>query len=281
MQVWLVRHGESEFNRDNRWQGQGPTPLAESGRQQTRRLRERLTGTDFSRVICSDLVRTRQTAEELGYEVEVEPAWREIDVGRWQGLLHEEVNELYADEVAAHARGEDLKVGGGESFAELLSRTTLALQNIFAQPADKPVLVVTHGAVIAILAAAAVGCADRKRRPLGKVENTSITILDDTGHLCVFNDSTHLGRPARAEATVRIAAAETAPEAPLSDAVHAALDAEVDARLEGAPSELHRYTRSLLGVAAKVRPPDIGNEVHFKGWGNKVICDAYNVRPGG
>src|SRR5688572_19392365 len=86
----LLRHGQSTWNADGRWQGQADPPLSPLGEEQARDAARRLAPGQFSRVLASDLRRARQTAEILAdalrLPVEVDPDLREIDVGDWQGL---------------------------------------------------------------------------------------------------------------------------------------------------------------------------------------------------
>ena len=89
----LVRHGETDWNRDGRWQGQSDTPLNELGRRQARELAEQLDGVDV--VYSSDLARARETAEILaeraGVEVRLDPRLRERGFGAWEGLTLAEI----------------------------------------------------------------------------------------------------------------------------------------------------------------------------------------------
>ena len=90
----LVRHAESEANIGGRWQGQGDSPLSERGKSQARALAERIArvGLQPDLVVCSDLRRASETARAaFGDAVEVDPLWREIDVGQWEGKTRAEV----------------------------------------------------------------------------------------------------------------------------------------------------------------------------------------------
>jgi broad specificity phosphatase PhoE len=84
----LVRHGETDWNRDGRWQGGSDTRLNDLGREQARALAERLDGS-IDVLYSSDLARARETAEivaaKLGLEVHVDPRLRERSFGSWEG----------------------------------------------------------------------------------------------------------------------------------------------------------------------------------------------------
>lgn len=152
--VLLIRHGETTWNRDGRWQGHADVELSEQGRLQASRLAGVLGRLEPSlRVLySSDLRRAQDTARELaralGATVVVDPAWREIAVGSWTGLRRDEIKELFEDEWRRIAAGEDLARGGGETFAGFSARVVTALEALRSRHRDELVAVVTHGGVI-------------------------------------------------------------------------------------------------------------------------------------
>ncbi len=89
-ELLLARHGETDWNRERRWQGHADPPLNELGRAQARRLAEALAGEQLEAIYASDLRRAHETAEivgaRLGLPVTSDPDLREIDVGSWSGL---------------------------------------------------------------------------------------------------------------------------------------------------------------------------------------------------
>ena len=85
MEITVVRHGQSESNRSGLWQGQGDSPLSEEGRLQAGALAYRLDGHHYDLIVASDLQRAVHTAETLEYEPEIDPTWRELDIGTWEG----------------------------------------------------------------------------------------------------------------------------------------------------------------------------------------------------
>src|SRR5262250_2595670 len=100
----LVRHGETVWNQENRWQGQADVPLSETGRIQARRLAERLLaeGRQVGAIYTSDLSRAVHTAEILGETLGMPPlpetGWREMNIGTWSGLTTAEVIAHYSSE---------------------------------------------------------------------------------------------------------------------------------------------------------------------------------------
>src|SRR5438093_966133 len=97
----LARHGETDWNREGRWQGWADPPLNESGRAQARELAEQLRLTPFDAVYSSDLLRAHETAEIVAaphaVPVVADPGLREIDVGSWSGLTRAELQERFPD----------------------------------------------------------------------------------------------------------------------------------------------------------------------------------------
>src|SRR5512133_1433936 len=100
-ELLLVRHGETNWNRERRFQGHADPPLNDAGREQARELAETLAGEGIDAIYTSDLQRARETAEILaarfGSEVVALRELREIDVGDWQGLTWPEIEERHPD----------------------------------------------------------------------------------------------------------------------------------------------------------------------------------------
>ena len=149
----LLRHGESTWNADGRWQGQADPPLSSLGERQAREAAARLTAGQFSRVVASDLGRARQTAEilagALGLTVDVDPDLREIDVGEWQGLTRAEIRQRAPGALADWSEGRSESTPGGELRTHLTDRAQRALLRAAAEAgAGDRVLLVSHGALI-------------------------------------------------------------------------------------------------------------------------------------
>jgi len=97
----VARHGETDWNREGRWQGWADPPLNDTGRGQARQLADELRGTGFDAVYASDLRRAFETAEILaaphGVPVVADGGLREIDVGSWSGLTRAEIEARFPD----------------------------------------------------------------------------------------------------------------------------------------------------------------------------------------
>ncbi len=149
----LLRHGQSTWNADGRWQGHADAPLSVLGEEQACEAAAQLAPGDFCRVLASDLQRARRTAEilagALGLAVEVDPELREIDVGDWQGLTRAEIDAQAPGALADWSEGRSESTPGGETRAHLTDRARATLVRVAASaaPGDR-ILLVSHGALI-------------------------------------------------------------------------------------------------------------------------------------
>lgn len=143
----LLRHGESEWNVQGRWQGHADPPLTEFGERQSAVAALVIEG--VARVVASDLRRARRTAEIIATTAGLGMVclWaplRERDVGQWSGRTNDEVDAAFPD-----FRAEGRTPLGWEPDQHLLERILPALVAIASMPIDA--LVVTHGGVIRLL----------------------------------------------------------------------------------------------------------------------------------
>ncbi len=156
--VLLLRHAQSTWNVDGRWQGQADPPLSALGQAQALDAAVRLEASDsFGLVVSSDLVRARQTAElmadALGVEGSraIEMGLREYDVGEWSGLTREEISTRWPGELLSFDRGELDAPPGGESRQSFDLRVSSAGERVAAlatATGAERVLVVTHAGVV-------------------------------------------------------------------------------------------------------------------------------------
>ena len=150
----LLRHAETEWNREKRIQGQRDSALTSSGRQQAQRWGRALVRFRLDYLISSDLGRATQTAslinESLELEYSVEPRLREQDWGAWSGLKLAEL--LETDDLKVQERiGWHFRPIEGESRLEVLARSQQALMDIAHRLWGQRILVVTHGGVMRCL----------------------------------------------------------------------------------------------------------------------------------
>ena len=155
----LVRHGETDWNREGRWQGHSDTHLNELGREQSARVAAELDGVDV--VYSSNLARARETAEiladRLGLEVRVDERLRERGFGAWEGKTRAEIEAEFADAHARWLAGEGPGADDAEPFAEFGARVAAFLEDVLVRHPDETVLVVSHGGSIRVIHALAMG----------------------------------------------------------------------------------------------------------------------------
>ena len=169
----LVRHGESVWNAEGRLQGQLDPELSENGRRQVEALAPLVAGLRPQRCVSSDLLRARQTAAILGFaEPELDPAWREIDVGHWSGRLAAEIDPVQM----ARWRQGVADAPGGESRGAFLARVGAALDGLTG--AGGTVLVSTHGGCVRMACGQVTGA---DPTGFGPIPNASLSLITVSG----------------------------------------------------------------------------------------------------
>ena len=201
MELVFVRHAESIWNAEGRWQGQSDVALSDRGRAEIDLVAARLGHEHFDRIVSSDLSRAHQTALGIAgaRPLETAPAFREMNLGAWCGLPHAEVEARFKDQLRALVRGEPMRIGGtGETLPEFGERVLSAITRLVAEAGeDDRVLVVTHGGAVRVVLSAMLDLVTR-HRPLVGTTNTAVTRVratnDGARELLVYNDDRHLGR---------------------------------------------------------------------------------------
>ena len=155
--ILLARHGETDWNREGRYQGHADEPLNDTGRAQAAELAGSLQGQCLAAVYTSDLRRAAETAEivavALGIPLAADARLREIDVGSWQGRTHPEIDGAPWD---------------GETYDEHRARAVAAVLAVAAEYPTERVLVVTHGGTLRRIQEAVLG------EPAPVVENCAV-----------------------------------------------------------------------------------------------------------
>lgn len=149
----LIRHGETEMNRELRFQGQVDVALNAIGLEQARRLGERMAGEKADAVVVSDLLRARQTAEPvaggLALPALTDAGLREQAFGRVEGMRVEDIQREHPEAWAGWLRfEEDFAMPEGESTRVFHARVMDAVQRVVAAHPGQTVVVVTHGGVL-------------------------------------------------------------------------------------------------------------------------------------
>ena len=202
MELWLVRHGESTWNSEGRFQGSLDAPLSARGRAQATALAAGLAATPFDGLYTSPLRRARDTAAACGTRLGLEPValdeLREIGLGNWEGLTLETVEARDGDHYRRWlAAPVDHPAPGGEPMPSLASRVRAALERLGSAHPEGRVLVVSHGGAISSALCGWLG------RPLNaiwsfRLANASITrVVLPAGRLLGVNETGHLADVAR------------------------------------------------------------------------------------
>ena len=157
-EILLARHGETDWNRENRFQGHADPPLNEVGRAQAAELTATLADEPLAAIYSSPLRRALETAETIAARHELAPvtldALREVDVGSWQGLTRADVETRFPEQFGRwleHGPGwED-----GETYEQMGERVLAALRELARRHPHERILVVTHGGPIRVALARA------------------------------------------------------------------------------------------------------------------------------
>ncbi|HVZ75395.1 MAG TPA: histidine phosphatase family protein [Polyangia bacterium] len=163
--LYLARHGETDWNRDGRWQGHTDVALNDAGRAQARALAEKLRGAVFARVHTSDLLRARETAEIVrailgAGPLVVDRDLRERSFGLFEGLTRDECQARHPEHWAAYRADVSRVPPGAEAHDALGRRMEAAVARAGETrdgEGDGAVLVVSHGGSIRALVARATG----------------------------------------------------------------------------------------------------------------------------
>ncbi|HJS04981.1 MAG TPA: histidine phosphatase family protein [Variovorax sp.] len=149
----LIRHGETDWNRELRFQGHIDVPLNDTGHEQARRLGLRLARESVQFLVSSDLMRAQQTAapaaQQLGLDIVGSVALREQSFGIVEGMNAEEIQRLHPRAWEDWLQfNEDHRMPEGESPREFHARVIEVLGRIAAAHQQQTVMVVTHGGVL-------------------------------------------------------------------------------------------------------------------------------------
>ncbi len=201
--LFLVRHGQSAGNAEGRFGGHSPTPLSELGLRQADSAAKALQKEGITAIFSSDLLRAVQTAEPLSrlIDVPVVPttAFRERNVGVLEGLTFDESKAAYPDDFYALVnRNLNHVITDGESYRELLHRSTEELWRILNTHIGGRVAIFSHTGVICYLTLHLMGAIHRgtkttpwlitsncgiNRFEIRSRRNIRILALNDTRHL--------------------------------------------------------------------------------------------------
>jgi len=195
LELWLIRHGETDWNRERRWQGQSDPPLNELGQQQAKTLVSRLAEQTFDQIYSSDLIRAQETATLAcpNTAIVAEPRLREMHFGAFEGQRWDDLKADHSETLAAWRRSPyEFRPPDGEHYQDMADRV---LEWYGALPADGRIAAVVHGGVLRALLYSITGV------PLATqwaftLDNAGISIVErhrDMTLIRTVNDTAHLG----------------------------------------------------------------------------------------
>lgn len=187
--IYLIRHGETDWNSARRIQGHSDVALNERGLQQAELVGARLKQEIFHAVYSSDLCRAQVTAEHIAkhfdYRTSTHATLRERCYGRLEGLTYDEIRERFSEE--------DEETHGIETFEVMQQRAVKALTEIASQHPDQSIVVVSHGGLINSFLHYVTG--GLQGTGITKIENTSINLFrfaDQRWEVLQVNNTDHL-----------------------------------------------------------------------------------------
>jgi len=198
--IFLIRHGATVLTAEDRFAGATEVELSDEGREQVRRLAERLAEEKIAAVYASPMGRTVETAQILakphGLEVQTRDGLREISHGRWEQMTRKEVEQAFPEESAAWERDPyTFAPVGGESGLAVTARALPILMDIVREHAGDDVLIVSHKATIRLLLSSLLGFDPRRYRDTLDQSPAALNIVDFRhgagARLTLFNDTSH------------------------------------------------------------------------------------------
>jgi broad specificity phosphatase PhoE len=205
--VFMVRHGATVLSAEDRFAGETDVKLSDEGREQTRRLAERLSGEKIVAVFASPLGRTVETARILAephrLKVQLRDGLREISHGRWERLTRREVEERFPTEAAEWAKDPyTFAPVGGESGLMVTARALPVLIQLVREHPGQNILVVSHKATIRLLLSSLLGFDPRRYRDSLDQKPAALNIVDFRdpvrSRLTLFNDTSHYDKAGKA-----------------------------------------------------------------------------------
>ncbi|UQA62722.1 histidine phosphatase family protein [Polyangium aurulentum] len=214
LEIVIVRHGQSEGNRDQVFTGHSPSPLTELGRRQAEATAERISLRPVDLIYASDLPRAMQTAEPLvgrtGAPFVTDAALRERDIGELTGMTFAELEAQRPDIwKAIMARDPSFRPPGGESSVDCRARVGAFLDGLFSRHEAGRIVIFTHGIAINQMLYHLMALVPEVMPPVVfQIENCSVQRIerrsDGTRRIACINDTAHL-------ATLAIARSGTVP----------------------------------------------------------------------
>ncbi|MGE5586811.1 MAG: alpha-ribazole phosphatase [Clostridia bacterium] len=198
--VFLVRHGETEWNAARRYQGHRDVPLSPAGELQAERLSRRLMRESLSAVYTSDLSRAVATARAIarphGVPVVELRELREIDMGEWEGMSFHELQRTRPVDVARWLEDTaNNPIPGGESYADLMDRVVPKVTELVRAHPGASICVVSHAGPVKMVLCDALGITPESRHRIDLVNGSLCAVEYSPGRaprVLLMNDTCHL-----------------------------------------------------------------------------------------
>lgn len=194
--IYLIRHGQTETNVTNKFVGHTDIALTELGKRQAQRTAEYLRDKHIDVFYSSDLQRayyTAGTAAALyGKSVTTDPAFREMNMGRWEGLDQDTIMQQFPEEWNTwKTRLGEAHVQGGESTQSVMDRTFAALERIVQAHPGKTIAIASHGMALQCLCTALQGWSRHRVTDLPIASNASVTTVEHENGRYTITDYAH------------------------------------------------------------------------------------------
>jgi broad specificity phosphatase PhoE len=198
--VFMVRHGATVVSAEDRFEGATDVELSDKGREQARRLAERLSNEKITAAYASPMGRTVETARILaaphGLQVQTRDSFREISHGHWEQMTRREVEEKFPKEEAEWEKDPyTFAPVGGESGLAVTARALPALMDLVREHPGETIMVVSHKATIRLLLSSLLGFDPRRYRDNLDQKPAALNIVDfrdpTRARLTLFNDTSH------------------------------------------------------------------------------------------
>jgi broad specificity phosphatase PhoE len=197
--IYLVRHGTTEWNREEIFRGRVDCPLDETGREEARAVAAYFHDLPIRGIYTSPLARAAQTAEAIAagraIGVRPDPAFIDLDFGEWQGHPLKEVREKYPDLYRAwRERPQEVTFPGGENLERARARAEEGLLRVARENPERTVVIVSHRVIVKILICAVLGL-DNSHFWQIKQDTTAVNCLEFAREkfiVSLLNDTCHL-----------------------------------------------------------------------------------------
>ncbi len=194
----LIRHGQTDWNVEGRWQGHIDIPLNEAGRAQSSLLAQRVAAWPIKAIYSSDLRRAAETAKIIGEQLNLQPSYlealRERNGGILQGMTAKEIQEKLPGELAL-LRESGMAPSVKENNLDLAQRLLKAFEMIISKHDGEMAAVVSHGGALAAITAYFLGFPLGKSARLSLRANTGLSMVEfdrNRPMITLLNDVSHL-----------------------------------------------------------------------------------------